>query len=197
MNTDGVKLEGTDLVPPAEAASRTAAAAVELPQLGEARDKVPEPEQQADPEGRWSALGLMCLSMVCCLSPWFGATAALPELKEKWSIDDTTAGVLTVMVQLGFLVGACTSAFLAIVRLHSGIASHAAQRSAPSRQRSAPRQSLPAAALSPSQRRGAGGRRTWCRRAGSSAWAGSAARRPTCCCSSRSCRSAAPACCAS
>ena len=138
MNTDGVKLEGTDLVPPAEAASRTAAAAVEPPQLGEAREKTPEPEQEADPEGRWGALGLMCLSMVCCLSPWFGATAALPELKEKWSIDDTTAGVLTVMVQLGFLVGACTSAFLAIVRLHSGIASHAAQRSAPSRQRSAP-----------------------------------------------------------
>ena len=65
--------------------------------------------------------------MICCLSPWFGATAALPELKEKWSIDDTTAGVLTVMVQLGFLVGACTSAFLAIVRLHS-----AAHRMAPS-----------------------------------------------------------------
>ena len=107
-------------MPPAEAASRAAAAAVEPQQLGEAREKAPEPEQ--DPPGRWRALGGMSVSMICCLSPWFGATAALPELKEKWSIDDTTAGVLTVMVQLGFLVGACTSAFLAIVRLHSATA---------------------------------------------------------------------------
>ena len=69
---------------------------------------------EEDPEGRWGALAMLMVSMVCCLSPWFGATAALPELKEKWAISDTTAGVLTVTVQLGFLVGAAASAFLAI-----------------------------------------------------------------------------------
>ena len=67
MDTDGVKLdglEGADLVPPAEAASRAAAAAVEPQQLGEAREKAPEPEQ--DPPGRWLALGGMSISMICC-----------------------------------------------------------------------------------------------------------------------------------
>ena len=67
-----------------------------------------------DPPGRWRALALMMVSMVCCLSPWFGATAAMAELKLIWGIDDVTASLLTVMVQFGFLVGACTSAFLGI-----------------------------------------------------------------------------------
>ena len=67
-----------------------------------------------DPPGRWRALGLMMISMVCCLSPWFGATAAMSEFKLLWGIDDAAAGILTVMVQFGFLVGACASAFLGI-----------------------------------------------------------------------------------
>lgn len=79
-------------------------------QIGTAQNAAPV----SDPPGRFSALALLMISMVCCLSPWFGATAALPSLKEKWGIDDTTAGVLTVMVQLGFLAGALASSFLAI-----------------------------------------------------------------------------------
>ena len=48
------------------------------------------------------------------MSPWFGATAALSEFKLRWAIDDATAGLLTVMVQFGFLVGALASAFLGV-----------------------------------------------------------------------------------
>lgn len=70
--------------------------------------------QTEDPPGRWRALALMMTSMVCCLSPWFGATAALAEFKAKWGITDETAGLLTVMVQFGFLVGACASAILGV-----------------------------------------------------------------------------------
>jgi MFS family permease len=49
---------------------------------------------------------------VLALSTWFAASAAAPALRAEWSLSVTEAAVLTTAVQIGFVVGALTSAAL-------------------------------------------------------------------------------------
>lgn len=63
---------------------------------------------------RWRVLGLLCLGVVFAMTPWFSATAILPELKAAWSVGEVGAAWLTNAVQIGFVVGALGSSFLNI-----------------------------------------------------------------------------------
>lgn len=56
--------------------------------------------------GRWRALALICASVVLAMTPWFSATAILPELTLRWQMDAGSASWLTIAVQLGFVTGA-------------------------------------------------------------------------------------------
>jgi MFS family permease len=43
------------------------------------------------------------------MTPWFSASAALPQLRELWALGSGAAAWLTIAVQLGFMVGAVLS----------------------------------------------------------------------------------------
>jgi MFS family permease len=53
---------------------------------------------------------LIALVEVLGLSVWFSATAVVPSLRVEWGIGSTAAVWLTASVQIGFVVGALTSA---------------------------------------------------------------------------------------
>lgn len=53
---------------------------------------------------------LIALVEVLGLSVWFSATAVVPSLRSEWGIASTAAVWLTASVQIGFVVGAVTSA---------------------------------------------------------------------------------------
>lgn len=65
--------------------------------------------QQRSAEGRWRALTVICAGVILSMSPWFSATAILPELKAHWHISEALAAWLTNAVQLGFVAGALLS----------------------------------------------------------------------------------------
>jgi MFS family permease len=48
------------------------------------------------------------------MTTWFSATAALPALRDAWSLSDSAAAWLTIAVQVGFVLGALTSAALTL-----------------------------------------------------------------------------------
>jgi MFS family permease len=60
--------------------------------------------------GRWRALALLALVELLGMSLWFSAAAVVPVLQDKWKLDATHAGWLTLAVQLGFVAGTLISA---------------------------------------------------------------------------------------
>ena len=58
---------------------------------------------------RGRALALLALALVLGMSPWFSATAVIPQLRDEWGLSDNAAAWLTIAVQLGFVVGALLS----------------------------------------------------------------------------------------
>lgn len=64
---------------------------------------------------------LIALVQVLGLSVWFSATAVVPSLRAEWGIGSTAAVWLTASVQIGFVVGAVTSA---VVNLADRIRPH-------------------------------------------------------------------------
>jgi MFS family permease len=48
------------------------------------------------------------------MTTWFSATAALPALRNAWSLSDSASAWLTIAVQVGFVAGALTSAALTL-----------------------------------------------------------------------------------
>lgn len=68
--------------------------------------------QQPDPTGRWRALAILALASLLAMTTWFSASAVLPQLKLLWNLGPTTGALLTIAVQLGFVVGAVVSAGL-------------------------------------------------------------------------------------
>ncbi|WP_407569707.1 nitrate/nitrite transporter [Deinococcus altitudinis] len=67
--------------------------------------------QDVQDAGRWRALTLLALAVVCCMSPWFSAAAVLPQLRALWGWSSAQGASLTLAVQLGFVAGAVLSAF--------------------------------------------------------------------------------------
>ena len=70
-----------------------------------------------DPPARWLALGVLALGVVCSLAPWFSTAAVLPQLRDQWNLDATAGALLTLAVQLGFVLGAFLSAALNLADL--------------------------------------------------------------------------------
>jgi MFS family permease len=62
--------------------------------------------------GRWRALVLLSLAELLGMSLWFSASAVVPALRLEWNLSDSSAGWLTIAVQLGFVCGTLLSAFL-------------------------------------------------------------------------------------
>src|SRR5258708_39705492 len=62
--------------------------------------------------GRWRALALLSTAELLGMSLWFSASAVVPALRLEWSLSDSSAGWLTIAVQLGFVCGTLLSAFL-------------------------------------------------------------------------------------
>lgn len=60
-------------------------------------------------DGCWVALAIICLGVILSMTPWFSATAILPELKLHWYATESAASWLTNAVQLGFVTGALLS----------------------------------------------------------------------------------------
>ncbi len=60
--------------------------------------------------GRWTALAVLALALVLTMSPWFSATAVLPQLRALYGFGDSVGAWLTIAVQLGFVLGAVGSA---------------------------------------------------------------------------------------
>ncbi len=58
------------------------------------------------------ALGLLSLATVLGMSPWFSASAVGPSLTALWQLTPAEAAWLTMIVQVGFVVGALFSAIL-------------------------------------------------------------------------------------
>ena len=63
-----------------------------------------------DPPGRWSALIVLALAMLCGMTTWFSATAVVPQLRDAWALSAGQAAWLTIAVQVGFVAGALASA---------------------------------------------------------------------------------------
>ncbi len=69
---------------------------------------------EGDPGSRVAAgqLLLIATAQVLALSTWFAASAAAPALRLEWGLSGAEVPLLTVAVQVGFVVGALVSAAL-------------------------------------------------------------------------------------
>lgn len=61
---------------------------------------------------RWRALTMLAAAQLLAMSLWFSGAAVLPALRSEWTLSESTAGWLTIAVQLGFVAGTLLSAFL-------------------------------------------------------------------------------------
>ncbi len=61
---------------------------------------------------RWRALTILAGAQLLSMSLWFSGAAVLPALRSEWTLSESTAGWLTIAVQLGFVAGTLLSAFL-------------------------------------------------------------------------------------
>lgn len=71
----------------------------------------PGPAGDHDPR-RWHALAIVASGMLLSLASWMTATAVGPELQLRWGLSDSQVGLLTTMVQLGFVAGTALAALL-------------------------------------------------------------------------------------
>jgi MFS family permease len=69
-------------------------------------------EMRSPSSGRWRALVLLSLAELLGMSLWFSASAVVPALRNEWNLSESSAGWLTIAVQLGFVCGTLLSAFL-------------------------------------------------------------------------------------
>ncbi|MER5392610.1 MFS transporter, partial [Saccharopolyspora sp. NPDC002686] len=56
------------------------------------------------------ALGLIALATLLSMSVWFSASFVVPQLQQLWNLTSGQSSLLTIAVQLGFVVGALTLA---------------------------------------------------------------------------------------
>ena len=61
---------------------------------------------------RRRALLLIAIGQLLAMSLWFSASAVAPQLREIWELTTSQEAALTLVVQLGFVVGALISAVL-------------------------------------------------------------------------------------
>ncbi len=68
--------------------------------MADSTDRLPEPRE------RWGQLAILGVGMVLAMSPSFAAAAVAPILRDEWTVGLLELPFLTVIVQLGFAVGA-------------------------------------------------------------------------------------------
>jgi MFS family permease len=68
----------------------------------------------SDPPGRWRALALLGLAEFLAMSTWFSASAVVADLQVLWQMSAAQSSMLTIAVQLGFVVGAVISAAVSL-----------------------------------------------------------------------------------
>ena len=66
------------------------------------------------PENKWRVLLLLALAELLAMAVWFSASAVIPALTDAWALDDSGKSWLTMSVQIGFVVGAFSSAVLTL-----------------------------------------------------------------------------------
>ena len=66
------------------------------------------------PTGRWHALIWIAAAQVGAMSTWFSAAAVAPSLAQAWRLSPRELALLTVAVQLGFVVGGLVAAISGI-----------------------------------------------------------------------------------
>jgi MFS family permease len=76
------------------------------------KQQITEVNLSAPAPGRWRALVLLSLAELLGMSLWFSASAVVPALRVEWNLSYSSAGWLTIAVQLGFVFGTLLSAFL-------------------------------------------------------------------------------------
>ncbi|WP_269584162.1 MFS transporter [Roseibium sp. Sym1] len=64
--------------------------------------------------GKWRSLGLLMLAEIAGMSLWFMSAAILPDLTREFDIAEFAQAALSSAVQIGFVVGAVTSALLGL-----------------------------------------------------------------------------------
>ncbi len=69
-----------------------------------------EADQTSPSESPSRALGLIAIGQLLALSLWFSASAVASQLRDQWGLDTGQVAGLTLMVQVGFVVGALASA---------------------------------------------------------------------------------------
>lgn len=67
---------------------------------------IAEAVRDPEPRERWGQLVILGVGMVLAMSPSFAAAAVAPILREEWTVGLLELPFLTVVVQLGFAVGA-------------------------------------------------------------------------------------------
>jgi MFS family permease len=65
-----------------------------------------------DQPRRWAMLVLVSGALFLGMSAWFTANAVAPELQTRWAIGASQVGLLTGVVQLGFVAGTALAALL-------------------------------------------------------------------------------------
>jgi MFS family permease len=59
-----------------------------------------------EPAPRWRLLAVLGVGELLAMSPWFSASAVAPLIVAEWSLGGLDLALLTIAVQLGFVVGA-------------------------------------------------------------------------------------------
>ena len=62
------------------------------------------------PLGQNRQLAILAVALVLAMSPWFSTAAVLGQLRDDWGLSRNQASWLTIVVQLGFVLGAVISA---------------------------------------------------------------------------------------
>ncbi|MCA1666122.1 MAG: MFS transporter [Thermomicrobia bacterium] len=71
-------------------------------------------EADALPAGRWRALAVMAGAVLLSMTTWFSASAVVPQVRAAWGLTTNQSSLLTIAVQLGFVIGAVLSAALTL-----------------------------------------------------------------------------------
>jgi MFS family permease len=61
---------------------------------------------------RWVMLALLSVAIVLSMTVWFSATAVVPELAARFRLSPMVASLMTIAVQLGFVIGAVGSSLV-------------------------------------------------------------------------------------
>ena len=85
-----------------------------MPPPAASTDDAPAPPSRAN---ALRVLALLAVAELLGMSAWFAANAVAPQLQRLWHLDAAAAGLLTTLVQLGFVAGTALAAILNLADL--------------------------------------------------------------------------------